>query len=270
MLEHFLDHFWTSFADSLKIDLPIDSPPVITRDLAISSCVEPDITHPVEYIFRVKTSPMVAPPQGQMPETTGTQGHVQVRLHGSIDASGPDHCSGWINLKRGFVAGKSYEMSVVGPDVGHVRQIDLKNKSSQHWKPADVLVRRLAVGSPDPWVEFAMGAKSLGRPDLPKASFLPEKIPHSVDLKTGLLNLKKLYSEFSGNFQLIFMSFLRPFKAPRRSRYRPRLSPITEEILSAVITKRRRSSLHAHFKSFFFKPFTFDEYPLRSKRHRGN
>ena len=71
------------------------------------------------------------------------------------------------------------------------------------------------------------------------------------------------------------MSFLRPFKIPRRIKFRPRLSPITEEMLilsggGRPGNKRRRSSLHAQLTSLFLKPYTFDDYPLRSKRTRNN
>ena len=69
------------------------------------------------------------------------------------------------------------------------------------------------------------------------------------------------------------MSFLRPFRVPKRIKYRPRLSPITEEMLilsGGRPGKRRRSSLHAQLTSLFLKPYTFEDYPLRSKRTRSN
>lgn len=183
----FFDHLWSSFAiASLPIDASIDHAPVIHRDSVVTSCT---LNHgnPVEYIFRLKTAPVSAPPPGQMPRTTATEGLLQVRLHGSLDQGSADNCSGWIPLKKGFAAGKSLELSIVGPDVGHVRQVDLKNENDQHWKPAEFIVKRLVHG--EPWVEFHVGKNFIGAPDHKEVSLLPEKTAKLIDTATGTFKL---------------------------------------------------------------------------------
>ena len=183
----FFDHLWSSFAVvGLPIDATVDHASAIHRDAVVTSC-HPNSAAPVEYIFRVKTAIVTAPEAGKMPQTTGTDGAVSVRLHGSLSQGGPDSCSGWIPLKRGLTAGKSLELSIVGPDVGHVRQVDFKNESTQHWKPAEISVKRLVAG--EPWAEFNVGKDFIGAPDKPVVSLLPEKTAKLINAQTGTFNL---------------------------------------------------------------------------------
>jgi hypothetical protein len=172
------------------LDTPIENP-TFPKDISSSASTCKLVADPgkvglTEYIFRVKTLPAIPQNSPDKGDDAGTEGLIRVKLHGHNH--GIHTCSNWINLKRGFPAGRSYELGLLGPDVGRVEQIDIKNDSSDKWHP-DVLVMK-RVDFKEPWSQFLLGPKPIGQET---ASFFPmmtKEPPTVVDTTTGLLKLR--------------------------------------------------------------------------------
>ncbi|KAF4705615.1 hypothetical protein FOZ63_027430 [Perkinsus olseni] len=121
------------------------------------------------------------------PFDSGTDGPVYIQLHGYDKHYDYHTCSGWYLLKQHLKAGRHYAVSVLGPDVGPVKQIDLHNPTDDDWFAGTVLVKRFTPeGSDgkdpmhsDAWVEFKVN-KWLVSPDHPEESVVRTATPHFV------------------------------------------------------------------------------------------
>jgi hypothetical protein len=177
---------------TLPFDTAISNPIFTNREQPVSTCMPIDSNGAVaEYVVRIKTAPFVEKINDDGTKNlddSGTRGTPFIRLHGSTSNPNKDLCSNWIKLKTGFTPGKSYEFAMFGPDVGQVKQVDLKNESDDTWLPEVLAVKRLTTKM-DPWSEFLLGQPLGGKEFM--ASFLPNKIDKLtiVDKKTGLIKL---------------------------------------------------------------------------------
>ncbi|KAF4685832.1 hypothetical protein FOZ60_006069 [Perkinsus olseni] len=121
------------------------------------------------------------------PFDSGTDGPVYIQLHGYDKHYDYHTCSGWYLLKQHLKAGRHYAVSVLGPDVGPVKQIDLHNPTDDDWFAGTVLVKRFTPeGSDgkdpmhsDAWAEFKVN-KWLVSPDHSEESVVRTATPHFV------------------------------------------------------------------------------------------
>ena len=163
MLDSFLDHLWTSFIEGASVDpdlpssVPVADPSLKTPYL---NCSSADHHHLAKYFVRVKTLPGVPVPGTTSLNPSGTTGLINMRLHG-LGAEQSDVCSGWFKLRQGFPAGRSYELSVVAPDVGDPVQLDLFNVRGEPWHPQAFLVKKI-IPNPSVWREFPVFGQAIG------------------------------------------------------------------------------------------------------------
>jgi hypothetical protein len=147
-------------------------PPVDESGQPEAPVVDPteDVTQgPIEYIFKVETSPAAKNAEGIL-TTTGTPNSAPlIRFIGSAGKSE------LVPIKLGLQSGKLYEFSAIAKDVGPIKSIEVSDpRGTGTWTPAEIDINRIPsltsghdqpLSKPDGWVVFKIG-KPIGSPQI--------------------------------------------------------------------------------------------------------